>query len=304
MLEISSTAAIDVATVVVVVCLLLLPPASRQKPRKNEPDYRTADDPNCGGHGAGKPSGSEHDESDSYYRRLCGRLEKIRANQIAAFFTVVLALGTIWLAARTDDLVTDGREAAAAQAKLISDGNRISHEAYSVVQRAFVYPNNPAWVGIFPGPDGVRRWLLSPEWTNFGNTPTRGLEIEGWCPTNATQLADPWAAAPGSLTSNHRNYFVLTPKASTIGVSCDVSIDNVIGAATGALHIYITTRATYFDEFSDDIHISEYCVEVANISGDITGGKGVTSELHSRLGDVTIPCKNGRHNCTDKECDK
>ncbi len=167
-------------------------------------------------------------------------------------------------------------------------------ETARITNRAAVYAKPPRWDPLIGG-GAVAGWRISPQWENSGNTATRDLDIESWCPDSEQKSSDPWNLWPETL-ENLVNKYHLGPKQTGTGVLCNAPLAILDDIKAGKKHLYITSRAIYHDEFDDTYwHVSEYCSE-ALLLGDF-------AKPESGIQVTLAPCPNG-HNCADKECER
>jgi hypothetical protein len=198
---------------------------------------------------------------------------------ILALFTGVLALATAalvyvsWLQQRTLDK-TD--------------------ETFRAGERAFIFPaqNN---VAFQPAKtiDGkvIRAYPIV--WENSGNSPTVNLVIETYC-LDSLPLAE---KNPITVLHNPTAHVqrLLGPKQTTWGGVCNYSAEQFDMVRDNGYHLYIASKADYFDIF-DNHHYTEACFEFVNLSKD------------DKFEDVKVTPQGGINNCgrncADKECEK
>jgi hypothetical protein len=78
------------------------------------------------------------------------------------------------------------------QWRAMHEANEDTRNALIAIQRAFVFVQATKWQP-FMGPvdDDAVAWNVYPYWENSGNTPTRGLEVQVYCPVSGTPVDDP-----------------------------------------------------------------------------------------------------------------
>jgi hypothetical protein len=192
-------------------------------------------------------------------------------------FTGILALATFglvyvsWLQSRTLDK-TD--------------------ETFRAGERAFVFPKQ---IGTIWTPaqvkNGVTYRSVPLEWENNGNSQSKRLIIELNCPRPTWSIEEnPMKISDGNFGKSPR---MIGPKQTIIGGTCGYSDNELKTVQNSGKHLYIAAKATYDDIFGDP-HVTEYCGEIVNITGDVSAAN-VTPQNDTQI------C--GR-NCADEECKK
>jgi hypothetical protein len=163
-------------------------------------------------------------------------------------------------------------------------------ETFRAGERAFVFVKQIIW-GQAQMKDGMAYRSVAPEWENNGNSQTKGLIVELNCP-RPTWLTDdnPMRISDGNFGTTPR---LIGPRQTTAEGSCKYSADELKTVQHNGKHLYIAGKATYDDIF-DKPHVTEYCVEIVNVIGDVSAAD-VTPYNDTQI------C--GR-NCADEECKK
>jgi len=213
---------------------------------------------------------------------------------------------------KVDTANTAAAKAASAQEGLTRESNRISSDALTSVQRAFIVVNEMSQTPSPSDPTGDS-FLVGPIIENGGNTPafikayaaaSPGAEASRDWGGNGRhrewQIGAP--SDPADLLSMERTEIgigierniTLGPKARIIppqmGGSESISGNQAFnGASTGANGRFFYGAVIYSDAFGGS-HITKYCFRI---------DRAVVSAAHSRLLD-TARCSHW--NCTDEQC--
>jgi hypothetical protein len=168
--------------------------------------------------------------------------------------------------------------------------NNFNRRALIAIQAPFVFVKNPIFSPSF-GPSKEISWHILTVWQNSGNTATYNLFVDVYCHPSVTIVPNPWAFRDTETISRFRR--TLGPKQDTGGGFCQFPAADIIKMQHGDLHLYITARAAYGDNFEPlYTHVTEYCAELIDIKGD--------PNISSKLTALDNPCTS--HNCADDEC--
>jgi hypothetical protein len=178
---------------------------------------------------------------------------------------IVLAIYTYY----TRQLVLDAEESSKQQAAQTQESNAINRRALIDVQRAFVFIDSYNW-----GPTGDFRpdtgWGITLAFENSGNTPTKDLNIEIFCPFSKTLIDDPYQPKLDGATVHTKR--VLGPKQKTIGGACVFDTKDLLDVQKGKWLLYIVGKAEYQDVFGES-HITEFCDVFYGIDGNLGNSK-------------------------------
>ena len=162
-------------------------------------------------------------------------------------------------------------------------------ETNRATQRAFVYVSGIEFQTVQTD-DGEIQWWVIPRWENSGNTPTKFLKVESYCPF--VRRGEEYFQYDKLQPVNIRT---VGPKQTIQGITCIARTEQLLAAQRGEHDWYWTARATYRDIFDPNyLHVTEYCFYVRRIVSDVT-------DANVSLGIVGGPCE--KHNCADKECE-
>jgi hypothetical protein len=146
-------------------------------------------------------------------------------------------------------------------------------ETWRAGERAFVFvTHNIAGWQQAKVVNGIINRTYPTVWENSGNSPTRDLVVELYCPEVQQSVV---------------------PKANGLGRSVWLQCCRVDPRSRQWDHLYIAAVADYFDIF-DAHHRTETCFEIFNLSGNLADLTVVPQYDFSNCG----------RNCADKECDK
>jgi hypothetical protein len=184
------------------------------------------------------------------------------------------------------------RESAAAA----RDGVNIAKLSMIAGQRAYVHFDGMRWNSHFNPEEKRYWWNIRPAWRNGGNTPTRGLKVyvkyefrDDELPIDYTFPTEESVTFPSATIS----------QGSAIeGGSFTPSGSDLLDVKEGRKRLYVWGYAAYRDVFADtDDHITKFCVEAAQITGDpLLGYDKDTNIVDIRFAGYR------RHNCQDEEC--
>lgn len=171
------------------------------------------------------------------------------------------------------------------------EANRINREALTSVQRAFVSLKG---IEASYGKDSQGRVIsldFRGVWENSGITQTRTLRQHASYDPRVEPLPKNYDF-PDLNPGNDTITFVASK--ATIGTG--VMAVPLVGAREiqeGKRHLYFWGWAAYRDVFqSSRVHLTEFCLELATLDGDIAGG----AALRLTYNDCPV------HNCTDENC--
>lgn len=184
--------------------------------------------------------------------------------------------------------------AAEVGANAARESAEISRRAMIAGQRAYVQHSGIPYISHVDPGSGAVHWRFHPNWTNVGNTPTRGLRVTVKYELRDTPLPDdfPFEIAPTEIFS------VSLPQHTSITTNIyGIDGEFLEQVKEGKKYLYIWGVASYrsvFDEAGE--HITKFCVNVTNLTGypilpwDKDKPFGITFALH------------GKRNCADEDC--
>ncbi len=155
-------------------------------------------------------------------------------------------------------------------------------------QRAFTYYSDMTVIQTTNefGKSVIR---IFPKWTNSGDTPTKNLSIYIMC-------GEDYKAFNYQHGVNARGD-IFGPKQTKANGDCEVGLPDVLDKQTKVFKtIFVGAKATYYDVFSTDRHVSEFCFDVPIIQ--IYSKKDDAVTFNGALVGENCPT----HNCTDSEC--
>jgi hypothetical protein len=159
-------------------------------------------------------------------------------------------------------------------------------------ERAFVFVRHQGsqWTAAKTMSNQIVRSFIV-EWENSGNSQTKNLTVDLYCiPPQAFVTANPIGILDKPTLTADR---LLGPKQTIWGGVCNYTVDQLNLAKDKGYHLYVGAKANYFDIF-DARHVTEYCIEITNISGQFEDMSVIPQ------GDLN----NCGRNCADSECDK
>ena len=163
-----------------------------------------------------------------------------------------------------------------------------TNENTRLTHRAFVNIAELQSQGLIENDEVV--WWIFPTWQNSGDTPTRNLHVETFCPP----VGEPEVWRENDLTPHRDTKRGLGAKQIIQGIKCVLTATQILDSQKRGLPIYVTALAVYEDQYSKTPRRTEFCARVVKIDGDLTDTK-------SRLKIFYTLCDD--HNCTDKECE-
>jgi hypothetical protein len=182
------------------------------------------------------------------------------------------------------------------QWRAMHEANEDTRNALIAIQRAFVFVETTKWQPFKePAGNDVVAWNVYPHWENSGNTPTRDLEVQVYCPVSDTPVDDPTMLKSSSAIRTGSR--LLGPKQTVVGGGCHIGTSDLALIMQRRKQMYLVAEAHYRDIFdSTKPHVTKYCVQFVSITGDLQkGGDDFTV--------ISAPCS-AVPDCADDECEK
>jgi hypothetical protein len=209
----------------------------------------------------------------------------------AVFIYALLTLGILIIngcqlreSQRAIEAANTAANAAINQARTARDTEMRQLRPYVNIAPGVGYNSNAAIPGATP------EWHFPIEVENNGATQTKGAISVLWCTIDDFATDDPMKKPGGA----HVKRFFGPKQKSGIG-SCFYTPDQLVKAQSNTIHLHIAAKIIYTDTLTDSVvHITEFCVKVADIKGDVSKPEGI--------GVSNIVCN--FHNCADDECPK
>jgi hypothetical protein len=159
--------------------------------------------------------------------------------------------------------------------------------------RAFVFLKSINYTSHVDNSINKVFWALSPIWENNGNTPTKNLRLNSNffysdSPLQANFLFPPKGESIPTM---------LGPHAIVGGDKIYILGDALVEVQNGSKFLYIWGSAIYQDVFAGTAqHITKFCFEIKNITGDPTQPYSVQNPLGIDFSHYK------KNNCRDEEC--
>lgn len=229
-----------------------------------------------------------------------------RATEPIAIFTLLLVfvggtqLGFFYVQLR---LIRRSLDDAKVTANAAKDGATAARESADIAKesmvagsRAYVHYAGCRWVSHRENDQSPVFWRIRPMWINSGGTPTRNLAVYAHYVLQDDGLSDNYQFVPDHHDSIPAT---LPPKERLESQWRDIWGHELVAVKNGSKHLYIWGTATYRDVFfpRTEQHITKFCVEATNITGDpLLPWHEDSNPMHIAFETYR------RHNCADNDC--
>ena len=163
---------------------------------------------------------------------------------------------------------------------LTREANRISREALTSVERAYVSLKIIQAHYVPDAQGNVATWHFQGEWENSGTTPTQTLRQHVNYALRDEPFPDDYGFPDNEVRRNTISF--IAPEASAFSGPISISPDDLRKVQAGEKHLYFWGWVAYRDVFQNsETHLSEFCSKVSAVNGDVVGGERDTHRLHS-----------------------
>ncbi|WP_459853662.1 hypothetical protein [Dongia sp. agr-C8] len=175
-------------------------------------------------------------------------------------------------------------------ARLTAEAAKSSADLALKTNRAFVFPNGPAYLSHHDPLSGTYWWSIHPGWENSGNTPTKEVYLMSGRWLDVTDIPTDYNfPSIGSPTPTF-----IGPKASVSGKAISIDATDLADVRDGKKYLYVWGWARYRDIFGTRLHVTKYCYRViflGNPHQHFSAG-GIEMQFHHH----------STHNCADEGC--